>query len=464
MNKFSEQSNLISNQAQALVQLEPGQTLRAARAIIQLLFGSSLQRDFAVRYWDGSLEQPNQTRATFTLVLNRPGALRRMFWLPSELAVGEAFVREDFDLEGDFEAAAGLADIIALRFQSPGVVLRLGKLMNHLPKDDWLPDQSAPRAKPSSSRALHSKERDAETVRFHYDLGNDFYALWLDQRMVYSCGYFPTGTESLEAAQTAKLEHICRKLRLKADERLLDIGCGWGGLVIYAAQHYRVQATGITLSEAQAALARERVKAAGLENRVQIKVCDYRDFLGETFDKIVSIGMFEHVGRAKLGVYFNQAYRLLKPGGLFLNHGIVVVAPNILPGLAARVTSVFWRSNSFMQRYVFPDGELVRPYEALRSAENAGFETRDVESLREHYPLTLRHWRRRLEAQHEQAVQLVGKATYRTWRFYMGCVAWAFNAGRIGVSQMLFCKQLPDGSSNLPFNRADVYQTRLEHD
>jgi cyclopropane-fatty-acyl-phospholipid synthase len=456
MNKFSSESKPVSSQAHTS-QLAPESSLEIARTIMEILFGSRFQRSFAVRYWDGSLEQP-EIKSAFTMVLKRPGALRRMFWLPSELAVGEAFVREDYDLEGDFEAAVGLADTIALRFQSPSVLVRLGFLMNNLPKDDWVAPKTQARAKTKSNTALHSKERDAETVRFHYDLGNDFYALWLDQRMVYSCGYFPTGSESLDAAQEAKLEHVCRKLRLKPGERLLDIGCGWGGLAIYAAQHYKVLATGITLSEAQAALARERVQAAGLEDAVQIKVCDYRDLNGEVFDKIVSIGMFEHVGRAKLGVYFHQAYQLLRPGGLFLNHGIVVVAPNILPGFSARVASLFWRTDSFMQRYVFPDGELVHSYEVLRSAEGAGFETRDLESLREHYPLTLRHWRQRLEAHHEQARQLVGEATYRTWRFYMGCVAWGFSAGRIGVSQMLFCKQNPDGSSTMPLDRADIYQ------
>ena len=316
--------------------------VRAAQTIMEILFGPPGIRAFAVRYPDGFLEPSGAPKPLFTLVLKRAGSLSRMFWPPSERNVGEAYLRDDYDIEGDLEAAAGLADLLIATFSSPQTLLRLALVMRTLPRDDHL-TSGAEAVTPASldgghtpSGSVHSRERDAGVIRYHYDVGNDFYALWLDARMVYSCAYFPEGTEDLDTAQTAKLEHICRKLRLKPGEQLLDIGCGWGGLILYAAQHYGVSATGITLSESQAELARERIRAAGLEHRVQVEVRDYRDLaLGEgqaRFDKVVSVGMFEHVGRAHLQEYVQQVYRLLKPGGLFLNHGIVVVEADRPPG------------------------------------------------------------------------------------------------------------------------------------
>jgi len=295
-------------------------------------------------------------------------------------------------------------------------------------------------------------------VRYHYDVGNDFYSLWLDKRMVYSCAYFPTGEESLDAAQEAKLDYICRKLRLQPGERLLDIGCGWGGLVIYAAQRYGVEALGITLSEPQATLARQRIAEAGLQEHCRVEVQDYRKTPPtESFDKIVSVGMFEHVGRAQLATYFKQAYKLLKPGGIFLNHGIVTVSPqsNSPADIALRK---IWREGEFINKYVFPDGELITPGEMLDFAEDAGFETRDLESLREHYAMTLRHWVCRLEAHHYEAAELLGEATYRVWRLYMASCAHSFASGRIGIVQAILAKQGKDGISGLPPTRAGLYE------
>jgi cyclopropane-fatty-acyl-phospholipid synthase len=303
----------------------------------------------------------------------------------------------------------------------------------------------------------HTRERDMQAVRYHYDVGNDFYALWLDSRMVYSCGYFQREDASLDEAQTAKLEHICRKLRLKPGERLLDIGCGWGGLVMYAAEHYGVHATGITLSDAQATLARERVREAGLSNRCQIEVRDYREMpRGVHFDKIVSVGMHEHVGEAHLPEYFGHAYRLLKPGGLFLNHGIVDLNARPNP-IESWLKKHIWQEGSFLDRYIFPDGELIPPGRVIEYAEQAGFETRDVESLREHYALTLRHWVRRLEAHHDDAVRLVGEKGYRAWRLYMAGSAHGFAAGKIGIVQTLLSKHTKGGGSGLPLTREDLY-------
>ncbi|MGH8631433.1 MAG: class I SAM-dependent methyltransferase, partial [Burkholderiales bacterium] len=264
---------------------------------------------------------------------------------------------------------------------------------------------------------------------------------------------------SLDTAQEAKLEHSCRKLRLAPGERLLDIGCGWGGLILHAAQRYGVHALGITLSEPQARLARERLAAAGLSDRCQVEVRDYRQLGGdEAFDKVVSIGMVEHVGRARLAEYFTQAYRVLRPGGLFLSHGIVTMAGARPKTVATRVKDWAWRGRGFIKNYVFPDSELLPLGEHVLAAERAEFESRDAESLREHYALTLRHWVRRLEANRDEAVRLVGEATYRVWRLYLSGSAHAFARGRIGVEQLLLAKPDAGGRSGVPLTRGDLYR------
>ena len=428
--------------------------LQSARSILQLLFGPAGRRAFAVRFWDGSIDQPSGSQTPrFTLILRRAGALRRMLLPPSELTLGEAYLRDDFDVEGDLETIVALAEVVAGRLRSPAATARLLSLLLTLPKDDLAATASERgRAAPPFAGERHSRGRDAAAVRFHYDISNDFYHLWLDQQMVYSCAYFQTETDDIDTAQESKLEHICRKLRLKPGERLLDIGCGWGALIRYAARAYGVQALGITLSEPQARFAQERIAAEGHQERCRVEVRDYRDLpRGAVFDKIVSVGMFEHVGRERLPRYFGTAYRLLQPGGLFLNHGIVSLSPNTL------TQRLIWRQGSFIQRYVFPDGELVQPSEVLRVAERAGFEARDLESLREHYVLTLRQWVRRLEGAHDEAASLAGETAYRVWRLYMAGSAHAFATGGIGILQILLSKPTADGSSGLPLTRADLY-------
>jgi cyclopropane-fatty-acyl-phospholipid synthase len=264
--------------------------------------------------------------------------------------------------------------------------------------------------------------------------------------MVYSCGYFRSPDDSLDLAQEQKLDLICRKLRLKSGERLLDIGCGWGALIIHAARHYGVQALGITLSQAQAQLAAERIRQAGLQDRCRAEVRDYRDVTQEdAFDKIVSVGMFEHVGERMLPEYFARAFRLLRPGGVFLNHGI------------AESPFKPRRGDSFVNRYVFPDGELLPLHVTLRAAEQAGWEVRDVESLRQHYALTLDHWVRRLEANADDARRIVGDIHYRIWRLYMTGGAHRFRANWMSVFQTLLSK--PDrGLSAVPLTREDWYR------
>lgn len=435
--------------------------LEAARQAAAEVFGAPEERGFRIRYWNGYVEPGRAAPPSFTLVLRRAAAFRRMLLPPSELALGEAFVRGDFDVEGDLETAAALGPLIVARLRSPRRVARLAMLLLRLPSsdDDRLTrEPRGPAARLAGARPRHTRRRDAEAIRFHYDVGNDFYSLWLDAKRVYSCGYFATGDDDVNTAQRAKLDYICRKLRLRPGERLLDIGCGWGGLVRYAARHYGVDALGITLSPAQGAYARQRIADDGLADRCRVEVRDYRDLPGDAvFDKVVSVGMFEHVGPANLATYFGTAFRLTAPAGLFLNHGIVSLEDARPLSLADRLARRLSRQGEFLDRHVFPDGELVTLADVVRRAEAAGFETRDVESLREHYARTLRHWVQRLEHQREEAVALVGDATYRVWRLYMAASAHAFAAGRIGVVQTLLARPNGDGRCCLPPTRADLY-------
>lgn len=401
--------------------------------------------EFGIRLWDGAVVAPSGP-PRFTLILTHPGALRRMLLPPTEVAVGDAFLRGDFDVDGDLEAAVeAAAHVISARRPLWAWVVLAARLLS-LPQSP-----RAPRPLRARLRGRpHSLARDRAAVRHHYDVGNDFWALWLDRRMVYSCAYFPTGTEDLDAAQEAKLEHVCRKLRLRPGERLLDIGCGWGGLVIYAAQRFGVRAVGVTLSELQARWAQARIAEAGLAHRCEVHAYDYREVAGEPFDKIASVGMFEHVGGDRLPEYFGKAFSLLRPGGLFLNHGIAI-------GPLQPKWPRLGRWASFIDAHVFPDGELVSTGRALAAAEAAGFEVRDVESLREHYVRTLRLWVRRLEARRAEAVTLAGEATYRTWRLFMAGSAQGFVAGRTTVVQTVLARPAPAGRVRLPWSRADLY-------
>lgn len=447
------------------ISVNKSQVLEHTQALIERIFPAP--RTFSIRFWDQS-ESPSAGPPRFTLVLKHPGALRRMFSPPIELSAGEAYIYGDFDIEGDLYGFYELLDVLLSRNFTPTGAARLVRDIQQLPNSG--PDHDIVRQPARLHGRPHSKERDLEAIRFHYNVSNEFYSLWLDQNMQYSCGYFPTGNEDLDTAQAKKIEHICRKLRLKTGERLLDIGCGWGGLAIAAAQNYGVSSVGVTLSDRQASFAQEKVIQLGLGERVRIEMCDYRDLEGESFDKIVSVGMFEHVGRTHLPEYFTQAYRLLKPGGLFLNHGIARRSQpadlSLLKGLdndkrtLRPVQGYFERKvlglGSFSQHYIFPDGELVPVSEANLIAEASGFEVRDVENLREHYALTLRNWVQRLEKHHEQADALVGESVYRTWRLYMSFCAVQFENWQIAVDQSLLAKP-SRGKVSLPMNRADLY-------
>ncbi len=418
-------------------------------AILQKLLASYTSRPFAVRLWDGTVWPAEAGQSPhFTLVLTHPGALRRMFLPPTDLTLGEAYIYGDLNVEGDLIAAFRLADYFEHLELGTADKLWFGRQLLALPST------RAPQKGRQAARltgAVHSPERDRRAISYHYDVSNEFYALWLDRSMVYSCAYFARTNDDLDTAQTHKLDYICRKLRLQPGEHLLDIGCGWGGLVLYAAQHYGVEAVGITLSQPQVDLAWARIREANLDaaHRCRVELMDYREVPPEhPFDKLVSVGMFEHVGEAKLPVYFEQAWRLLRPDGLFLNHGIAC------PGTEPRPSK---RRDSFSNRYIFPDGELTPISSNLAAAEAAGFEVRDVESLREHYALTLRHWVQRLEAHHDQALRHVDEVTYRVWRLFMSGSADGFEVGRHNVYQSLLVRPEANGQSGLPLTRATLY-------
>lgn len=381
------------------------------------------------------------------MVVHRPGVLRELLLSRGDLRLCEAFLYGDITVQGDLSGLFRLRDYLQDIRAEPLRLARLAWLWLRLPRDG-LDQKPASRRPPANLRGRrHSVERDRKAVAFHYDVSNEFYASWLDRRMVYSCAYFPSGGDDLDAAQERKLDYICRKLRLQPGERLADIGCGWGGLVIYAAEHYGIYATGITLSKKQYDLAQECVRAAGLEDRCAVELRDYREVEVERpFDKLVSVGMFEHVGEKKLPAYFAQAWHMLKPGGLFLNHGISCRAPE----------RDRFRSR-LVESYVFPDGELCDIGAALKQAELAGFEVIDVESLRPHYARTLRHWVRRLEENREEALRFIDEPTFRVWQLFMSGAAYYFDVGRLNVYQTLLSKPTAEGRCRVPWSRADLY-------
>jgi cyclopropane-fatty-acyl-phospholipid synthase len=295
----------------------------------------------------------------------------------------------------------------------------------------------------------HSKKRDKESIEYHYDVSNAFYKLFLDERMVYSCGYFKTPDDSLDQAQLQKLDHILNKVMLKEGDRLLDVGCGWGALAIRAAQR-GAHVVGVTLSQNQFDYATEQVRALGLSDRCDIRIQDYRDIPdSERFDKIVSVGMFEHVGHKNLQPYFSKLHGLLKDGGAMLMHGITSTDPN------RRV--VGRGGGEFIDRYVFPDGELPHVTFAMRAMAEAGFEVVDVESLRRHYAKTLTHWAHRLEAEADAARAIAGDKRYRIWRVYLAGCAYGFANNWMNINQMLCCKLGDSNANPFPMTRDWIY-------
>ena len=385
----------------------------------------NLKIPLRLKLWDGHELDLGPTPSV-TIVVKDPKIVSE-FMHPSLDLLGSAFV------EGRLELAEG----------SISEVVRVcDELSQALLDED---DDSTP------ARNYHDKATDAASISYHYDLSNAFYQLWLDREMVYSCGYFETGEESLDEAQQAKFRHLCRKLRLKPGEYLLDVGCGWGGLARFAAREFGVKVFGITLSKEQLALAQERVKAEGLQDKVDLQLLDYRDLPQDgRFDKIVSVGMFEHVGHANLREYCQVLFNAVREGGLVMNHGITAKHTD--------GRQVGRGAGEFIERYVFPNGEL--PHLSMISAHisEAGLEVVDVESLRLHYARTLEHWSQRLEQNLEAAAKQVPEQTLRIWRLYRAGCAYAFARGWINIHQILAAKPYADGSLELPSTRADIYR------
>ncbi len=425
-------------------------------SILEELLRDNPNPDFAVRLWDGTPWPGEVREPRFTLVLRHPGSLRAMLLPPTQLSAGEAYVHGDVDVEGDIFGVFPLADFL-LRERPLGrrAALRLARRLRSLPE----PPAPRERRRPPRLRARkYSKEFDRQAVTSHYDLPDELFPLYLGRYLLYTSAYFGSPDEDLDSAQERKLDLICRKLLLEPGERLLDVGCGWGSLSIWAARHYGVRAHGVTLSEPQARRARERAQEAGVGDLVRFDAGDYRDLdTREPYDKIASIEMYEHVAPHQLPDYFARIHGLLRPGGLFLNQGIV-----------RRIDfdqSVARRGESFIERWVWPNCVIVPVSEALHAAEAGGFEVRDVESMRDHYTLTLTHWCRNVEASREEIVRLLGEDGFRLWRLWTAGAAYANAQGHVGVHQVVLSR-LDGGLSGAPLARTylDAEEARRPDD
>ena len=378
------------------------------------------ERPFSIEFWDGSrVPSTNGDGPTFSV--RSPKAIAHLIRAPGQLGIGRAYVSGALEPD-DLDAAMGLID----HWHPPPIDVRTqARLMIAAARGAGLTmPPRAPRAELSPRGKLHSKARDARAVRHHYDVSNEFFSLFLDKSITYSCAIFSRGAQTLEAAQEEKLDLVCRKLDLKEGDRVLDVGSGWGSLGIHAAQRYGARVVGITLSEPQAILARERAAEAGVSDKVEFRVMDYRDLAGERFDRIASIGMVEHVGGERIDLYAKRLAELLRPGGRLLNHGISQLRHSDPP------------AGDFSERYVFPDGETLHLSRVQLALERAGFETEHVEGFREDYAETLRHWIERLDQHLPRAEQLAGGERLRVWRLYLRAARNGFLTRQISVYQV----------------------------
>ncbi|MDQ2705565.1 MAG: cyclopropane-fatty-acyl-phospholipid synthase family protein [Pseudomonadota bacterium] len=417
---------------------------RAARVIRTVV--EELKPGFAVRLWNGEQIGP---AGGPVLAINDPGIVGRALRRPVFTTLVELWVSKAIDVEN-----GSLFDIVE-RAPHGKLKARLRQLPRlQLLRD--LPMLLLSRGRASDMGGLagrnpHVSGSSKEAITHHYDISNDFYRLFLDERMVYSCGYFKDLENGIDQAQFDKLDHICRKLRLKPGERLLDIGCGWGAMLIHAAKHYGVAGHGVSLSEAQTALARERIRAEGLEDRITIEVKPYSELSG-SFDKISSIGMFEHLGLANHEAYFLAVRRLLKPGGIYLHHAIT---------RRMKRDRRAWRRKApaykALIKYIFPGGEVDHIGMTVENLEAYGFEVHDVENLREHYARTCRLWAERLHARFDEAIAEVGEAKARLWLLYLTGCSLGFDGGSVLIYQTVATPR-KKGSSGLPPTRADLYR------
>jgi len=378
------------------------------------------ERPFSIEFWDGTTVPATRAGGP-TFMVRSPRALAQALGAPGQLGISRAYVSGELEVE-DLDA------VIDLWYQWTPPILhawdRFRLSLAAVRASGITMPPSAPMAELRPQGVRHSKARDARAVRHHYDVSNDFFSLFLDRSMTYSCAFFSRDGQSLESAQRAKLELTCRKLGLEAGQRVLDIGCGWGSFAIHAASCHGVDVVGITLSERQAALARARVSEAGLDHRVRILVLDYRDLAGEQFDAIASIGMVEHVGVEWIDLYAERLAGLVRPGGRLLNHGV------------ARLRYTYLNAGAFSERYVFPDADPLHLSRVILALERAGFVTEHVEEFGMDYAETLRHWARRLDEHRAEAVRLVGEERLRVWRLYLrGCRS-GFESGFISVYQV----------------------------
>ena len=397
------------------------------------------ERPFALRFWDGG-EVP-ATRPGPTLTFRSPDALGHLLRAPGELGLGRAYVLGELEVD-DLDGVISLLG----RWDAPRLspLSKLGLGLAALRTNGLSRPPKPPAAELRPSRRRHSKRRDAEAVRHHYDVSNEFFALFLDESMTYSCALFEDGTETLEEAQAAKLDLICRKLELEQGQRMLDIGCGWGSLAIHAAREHGASVLGITLSPPQVELATERARDAGVADQVEFRVMDYRDLEDEGFDAVASIGMVEHVGEKRGDEYGRQIARVLRPEGRVLNHGIAWIPPT------ERGSHI---GGAFSNRYVFPDGEVQNLSRMLLSLERAGLETLHVEDLHTDYSETLRHWTARLDENLEEAERLAGPERVRVWRLYLRAARNGFETGQTAVYQMLCSRPLTEDPESAPTGR-----------
>ena len=409
----------------------------AAEDILKLVM-SDYHGPVAVKLWNEETVIGSKSSAC-TIVFRHPSPVRDLVIHKDLVRLAEAYLVGDIDLQGDIETLFDLVEYLQVNMPHWPARLRLLRHALQLPSDDNHEYSSHMRATPEQRR------NSLASISYHYDMGNDFYSLWLDPQMLYSCAYFKNETQTLAGAQQDKLDHICRKLRLSPGQKMLDIGCGWGALVIWAASKYGVKTHGITLSEQQYDYGQERIQREGLQDLVTIELRDYRDLEQVAqFDRVVSVGMFEHIGIRNFPAYFNIIKQVLKPNGLFLNHSIT--------------NDTGWLTNPltrFINHYVFPDGELARISDMCTAMEQAGFEIIDVEGLRRHYNLTLRRWIQALETHHDQIIDMVGEATYRVWRLYMAGTAYYFDEGSMGLYQVLAGHNRQ--AQPVPLRRNDLY-------